>query len=116
VSDPFDSPVDVTASDHGVSGLTHMVMAMGVALFTVAMLNAHALAAWADRLEPGERTARIAVIAHGLADRTAARGLDAPRAAIQSTWDGAKARRWRGQAPADSDAAETATADVNDQR
>jgi hypothetical protein len=101
MADQFDSPVDVAmevaANDHHVPGLTYMVMTVGVALFTVAMLNAHALAAWADGLEPGVRTARIATVAHGLADRTAARGFDAPRAAIKSTWDRAKARRWRGQ-------------------
>jgi hypothetical protein len=105
VADQFDSPVDVAAETQGVSGLVYMVVAVGVALFTVAMLNAHALAAWADGLDPGTRTARIVMVAHGLADRTAERGLDGPRAALKSTWDQAKARRWRGQTVEDSDAA-----------
>lgn len=103
MADQFDSPVDVAADAQGVPGLTQMVTAVGLALFTVAMLNAHALAAWADGLEPGARTAAIATVAHGLADRTAERGFDAPRRALKSTWDQAKALRWRGQTAADAD-------------
>lgn len=97
MADQFDSPVDVAASDVGVPGLTHMGMAVGAALFTVLMLNAHALAAWADALAPGARTAAIMAPAHILAERTAARGLDAPRSHFKAQWERAKAARWRGQ-------------------
>ncbi|WP_439544631.1 hypothetical protein [Sandarakinorhabdus sp.] len=97
MADPFDSPVDVAADGAGVSGLTQMAAAVSVALFCVAMLNAHALAAWADGLTPSARTAGVVAVSHGLADRTAARGLDGPRAAIKARWDQAKAARWRGQ-------------------
>jgi hypothetical protein len=68
-----------------------------MALFVLALLNAHALAAWADTLEPGARSARIGAAAHGLADTTAARGLDGPRAALHDEWETVKAARWPGQ-------------------
>jgi hypothetical protein len=74
MAERFDSPVDVEADEAGLSGLAQMTSVVIVALLTLAMLNAHALAAWADGLEPGNRSARIGAIAHGLADRTAAGG------------------------------------------
>ena len=100
MSDQFDSPMDVEAPEAGISGLAQMATAVIVALVTLAMLNAHALAAWADGLEPGARSARIGAIAHGLADRTAARGFDVPRAALHDQWKTVKAARWPDQAPA----------------
>uniref|UniRef100_UPI0012E20038 hypothetical protein n=1 Tax=Sandarakinorhabdus oryzae TaxID=2675220 RepID=UPI0012E20038 len=78
MADRFDSPVDVEADEVGLSGLALMTTALLFAVVTLALLNAHALAAWADGLEPGARSARIGAVAHGLADRTAARGLDGP--------------------------------------
>ena len=97
MADNFESPVDVTEAEQQVLGLGHMAVTVGVALFTCLMLNAHALAAWAHGLAPGARNAAIGTLADGLADRTAARGFDAPRAALKSGWDQAKAARWRGQ-------------------
>lgn len=99
MADRFDSPVDVEAAEQGLSGLGQMAVAVGIAVFTLALLNAHALAAWADGLEPGARSARISTVAHRLANRTAARGLDGPRAALKSGWDDIKAARWPDQAP-----------------
>lgn len=101
MADQFDSPVDVEAGEHGLSGLGLMVVAVGIAVFTLALLNAHALAAWADGLEPGARSARIGNVAHGLADQTAARELDGPRAALKLQWDRIKAARWPDQASPD---------------
>ncbi|MEN9931485.1 MAG: hypothetical protein RIS17_58 [Pseudomonadota bacterium] len=101
MADPFDSPVDVTADERGPSGLGQMTIVVIVAVVTLALLNAHALAAWADTLEPGSRTARIGSAAHALADRTAARGFDGPRAAVHDQWNRAKAARWPGQSPPD---------------
>jgi hypothetical protein len=101
VADQFDSPVDVEAGEQGLSGLGQLAVALGVAVFMLALLNAHALAAWADGLEPGARTARIGSIAHGLADQTAARGFDGPRAALKQQWDRVKAARWADQASTD---------------
>lgn len=101
MADQFDSPVDVEAGDQGLSGLGLMVVAVGIAVFTLALFNAHALAAWADGLEPGARSARIGSVAHGLADQTAARGLDGPRAALKQQWDRIKAARWPDQASPD---------------
>jgi hypothetical protein len=101
MADQFDSPVDVEADEKGFSGLGQMAVAVGIAVFTLAMLNAHALGAWADGLEPGARTARISAVAHGLADQTAARGLDVPRAALKQQWDKVKAARWPDQAISD---------------
>lgn len=100
MADQFDSPVDVEADVAGVSGLTQMAVAVGVAVFVLAVLNAHALAAWADGLVPSARNAAVVAASHDLADRTAARGLDAPRAAIKAQWDAAKAARWRRQGDA----------------
>jgi hypothetical protein len=103
MADQFDSPVDVEADEQGLSGLAQMAVAVGIAVFTLAMLNAHALGAWADGLEPGARTARITAVAHGLADQTAARGLDGPRAALKQQWDQVKAARWPDQAISSQD-------------
>lgn len=97
MTDRFDSPVDVEADDTGLSGLAQLTTVMIFALVTLALLNAHALAAWADGLEPGTRSARISAIAHGLADRTTARGLDGPRAALHAEWNKVKAARWPDQ-------------------
>ena len=77
----------------------------GMLLLTsaLAMLNAHALGAWADGLEPGARTARISAVAHNLADQAATRGLDGPRAALKQQWDRVKAARWPDQASGNQD-------------
>lgn len=101
MADQFDSPVDVETDEQGLSGLGQMVVAVGIAVFMLALLNAHALAAWADGLEPGARSARLGRVAHGLADQTAARGLDGPRAALKQQWDRVKAARWPDQAGTD---------------
>ena len=74
MAEQFDSPVDVEVDEQGLSGLAQMAVAVGIAVFTLAMLNAHALGAWADGLEPGARTARISAVAHGLADQAATHG------------------------------------------
>lgn len=101
MADAFDSPVDVTADERGLSGLGQMAIVVVVAVVTLALLNAHALAAWADTLEPGARSARIGDAAHALADRTAARGFDGPRATLHDQWNRAKAARWSGQSRPD---------------
>ncbi|WP_310476939.1 hypothetical protein [Sandarakinorhabdus sp.] len=101
MADPFDSPVDVETDDSGLSGLGQMVVAVAVAVFTLTVFNAHALAAWADTLEPGPRSAQIGAIAHGLADKTAAAGMDRPRAALHGQWERVKAARWPDQAGAE---------------
>jgi hypothetical protein len=103
MADQFDSPVDVEADEQGLSGLGQMAVAVGIAVFTLAMLNAHSLGAWADGLEPDARTARVSSVAHGLANQTAARGLDGPRAALKQQWDRVKAARWPDQANGDQD-------------
>ena len=97
MAEEFDSPVDIEGDEQGLSGLGLLAVGMGVALVVLALLNAHALAAWADGLEPGARSARIGAAAHGLADATAARGLDGPRAALHDEWNRVKAARWAGQ-------------------
>lgn len=97
MADRFESPVDVEAGDTGLSGLAQMATALIVALVTLAVLNAHAFAVWADGLEPGTRSARIGAVAHGLADRTAAGGLDGPRAGLNAGWNRVKASRWPNQ-------------------
>lgn len=101
MADQFDSPVDVEADDSGLSGLGQMVVAVGVAVFTLAMFNAHALAAWADGLEPGARSARISAVAHALASKTDAAGMDRSRAVLHGTWERVKAARWPDQAGAE---------------
>jgi hypothetical protein len=101
VADQFDSPVDVDADEAGLPGLGHMVVAVGVAVFTLVMFNAHALAAWADALEPGARSARISAVAHALASKTAAAGMDRPRDLLHGTWERVKAGRWPDQASAE---------------
>ena len=103
MADQFDSPVDVEADEQGLSGLAQMAVAVGVAVFMLAMLNAHALGAWADGLEPGARTARISAVAHGLADQAATHDLDGPRAALKQQWDRVKAARWPDQASGNQD-------------
>jgi hypothetical protein len=103
MADQFDSPVDVEADEQGLSGLGQMAVAVGIAVFTLAMLNAHAFAAWADGLEPGARAERISAVAHGLADQTAMRGLDGPRAALNEQWKRVKAARWPDQAGSEQD-------------
>lgn len=97
MADRFDSPVDVEADECGLSGLGQMATAVLVAMVTLALLNAHALAAWADGLEPGDNSARIGAIAHSLADRMKTRGLDGPRAALNAGWNEVKALRWPDQ-------------------
>jgi hypothetical protein len=74
-----------------------MATVVAVAVITLALLNAHALAAWANSLAPSARSAAVVAVSHDLAENTAARGLDAPRAAMKSQWDVAKAARWPGQ-------------------
>jgi hypothetical protein len=71
-----------------------MVVAVGIAAFALLLLNAHALAAWAGALEPDARNQPIVRSADGLAERTTARGLDGPRAAMQQRWEALKAARW----------------------
>jgi hypothetical protein len=97
MADQFDSPVDVTAEVTGVSGLAQLATCVGVAVIVLALFNAHALAAWADGLTPSTRSAAAVAVSHELADATAQRGLDSPRAALKSGWDQAKAARWAGQ-------------------
>lgn len=98
----FESPVDVDAAEAGLPGLAQMAIAIATALLVLTLGNAHALAAWADGLEPGARNARIAVFAHGLADQTAALGLDGPRSALKAQWDRAKSLRWNIQQTEDA--------------
>lgn len=100
MADQFDSPVNVEAGEQGLSGLGLLAVAVSIAVFTLALLNAHALAAWADGLEPSARSDRFGSITHGFVDHTAARGLDGPRAALKSGWDDVKAARWSDQAGA----------------
>ena len=95
--------MDVEADDQGLSGLAQMAVAVGIAVFMLAMLNAHALGAWADGLEPDARTARISAVAHGLADQAATHGLDELRAALKQQWDRVKAARWPDQASGNQD-------------
>lgn len=97
MADRFDSPVDVDAEEAGLSGLGLMATAVLLALVTLVLLNAHALAAWSDTLEPGARSAHVGAIAHGLADKMAERGLDGPRAALNAQWKQVKAARWSDQ-------------------
>ena len=97
MADRFDSPMDVGAEEAGLSGFGQLATALAFALVTLALLNAHALGAWADTLAPGIRSARVGEIAHGLADRMAARGLDRPRAVLSAEWNKAKAARWPDQ-------------------
>lgn len=97
MADRFESPVDVEADDTGLSGLAQMAAALVFALLTLAVLNAHAFAAWADALEPGARSARIGAVAHVLADSASAGGLDDPRAALNAQWKRVKAARWPNQ-------------------
>ncbi len=97
MAEDFSSPVDIESDEQGLSGLGLLGVAMGIALFVLALLNTHALAAWADGLAPSPRSAPIVAAAHGLADTTAARGLDGPRAALHAEWDQVKAARWANQ-------------------
>lgn len=99
MAEPFDSPVDVTASERGLSGLALMGLAVSIAALLLLLFNAHALAAWADGLAPGARSARIGSLAHGVADATA--GLDGPRAGLHQHWLKLKAARWPGQTDED---------------
>lgn len=103
MADQFDSPVDVTADTPrtAVSGLAQMAAGVGVATVALVLFNAHALAAWSGALEPGPISARIDAAAQGLAQRTAARGLDGPRAAIKQGWDRLKAADWPGNPQTD---------------
>jgi hypothetical protein len=96
MADRFDSPVDVATElpATALPGLAQMAVAVGIAAFGLLLLNAHALAGWAGALEPGPRTAPIVNAADHLAEQTAARGLDRPRAALKSFWDDVKAARW----------------------
>jgi hypothetical protein len=98
MADDFTSPVDIEASADGLPGLGQLAVALGLALILLGLFNAHALAAWADGLTPGPRTAPVAAAAHDLADRLAARGLDTPRAVLHDAGEQAKAARWPGQA------------------
>lgn len=103
MADQFGSPVEIATDEQGLSGLGLMTVAVGIAVFTLAMLNAHALAAWADGLEPGVRSARISSAAHGLADQTALRGFDGLRSALNERWHQVKAARWPDHAHKDQD-------------
>jgi hypothetical protein len=104
VAEQFDSPVDMDVEAHahapGRPGLIQMSIAVGTAVFVLAMLNTHAIAAWADNLAPSKRTAGVVTVTHDLAGRTAAHGLDAPRAAMKAQWEKAKAARWRSRGEA----------------
>lgn len=118
MASPFDSPVDVGAAAAGRAaerpGLTAMIVAVGIAVLALTWFNTHALAAWADGLAPGARTARIAAFARGLADETAALGLDGPRTALKAQWDKAKMLRWNDQEA--ENAANQMADPVSDQR
>jgi hypothetical protein len=94
--DDFDSPLDVTAEvpATALSGLAQMASAVGVATLLLLMFNAKAIAAWADGLDPGPRTERVNAVARCLADQTAARGFDGPRAALVRIWERMKAAGW----------------------
>lgn len=95
MADQFDSPVDVEAEDDARPGLAQLAVAVALAVVALALMNAHALAAWADGLTPSARTAPVVALSHDLADAT--RSLDGPRAALKAGWDRAKAARWAGQ-------------------
>jgi hypothetical protein len=96
MADSFESPVDVGGETPptALSGLAQMMTAVGIATFTLLLLNAHALAGWAEALPPDARTAPIVQATARLAQTTAARGLDRPRAALKQGWDRVKAAEW----------------------
>ena len=99
MADAFDSPIDIAAEapPTALSGLAQMAGAVGIAVVLLLLFNAHALAGWADALEPGPRTERVNAAAQALAQQTEARGLDRPRAALNDQWDRLKGLRWSGQ-------------------
>jgi hypothetical protein len=96
MANPFDSPVDIAVETPEIAlpGLQQMAVAVGVAILALLLVNAHALASWTGGLEPGANSARMDAAARGLAEQTAARGLDGPRAAIKQSWDRLKAADW----------------------
>lgn len=97
--DPFESPVDVEAlvPPTALPGAQQMMVTVGMAAFALLLMNAHALAGWTAAQPPGSRAAAFDPAAQLLASRTAARGFDAPRAAIKSGWEQARAARWPAQ-------------------
>ncbi len=101
MAEEFDSPVDIATDDQGLPGVGQLIVAIAVAAYVLLLWNAHALAAWTDGLEPGPLSARAGAIAHALADKTAAAGMDAPRAALHDEWERVKAARWPGQTDPD---------------
>ncbi len=96
MAEQFDSPLDVEAlvPPTALPGVQHMAVAVGIAVFALLMLNAHALASWTGALPPQPRALSADAAAQELAARTAARGLDRPRAAIRAGWEQARALRW----------------------
>jgi len=66
------------------------------ALFLL-VLNATAIASWADGLKPSEANAQLAVIASGWRDLTARPGLTAPRALVHDALAKARPITWNGQ-------------------
>ncbi|WP_164156858.1 hypothetical protein [Sandarakinorhabdus rubra] len=99
MADAFDSPIDIDdqPSPTALGGRAQVATSVGIAAVLLLLLNAHALALWADGLKPGPRTAGIYAAAQGLSSRTAARGLDAPRATLRAGWQRLQAADWPDQ-------------------
>lgn len=90
--DDFDSPVDLRdaprSTERPLGWATGIIAVAGALLL---LMNAASVAAWADEQTPGPVQAEAARLAHHWDDITIAMGLAAPRAAVKTIWEAAKA-------------------------
>jgi hypothetical protein len=79
---------------------------IAAATLLLGVLNAHAIGEWFDELTPGPVSEPLRAPVGYWTGATAARGLDAPRAALRRGWEGVRAARFGKEQPGEQGAAD----------
>lgn len=103
MTDSHDFPVDLSPDPDGGAGALRWTSGV-LALTTVALalLNAGAIAGWAEELRPSPTTAKVMAAADAWKGVTARLGLDTPHARLHHSWKRAEAMRWPTPSPPDA--------------
>ena len=102
MTDNHDFPTDFAAGPAGEAGALRWTSAvLALTALALAVLNAGAIAGWAEDLPASPGTARVMAAADAWQTETAQLGLDAAHAGLHSGWKRAQAMPW----PADGEPA-----------
>ena len=104
---PVDLPEPTPPLPGGLCWTSHVI---AVATLVLALLNAHALLSWANRLPPSATSVPLAVAAERWHEATQAAGLDLPGAILRDWWKRARDARFGDQASSDAPASRNPSA------